>query len=176
MFIVLVLGGVLLLRDTKEVTVPSDQNSNTATYNGNNTAQIDSPTNNTVTARNPSPISQKFSVPTKDGSSLEVTRFLPPNITPSTAGDIYLAGEEVGEKDLYKIAFYAPKQSFSIILLQEPLQNSRLQAEQFLIQKLAITEQDACRLLYFVSVPASVNAFYAGRNLGFSFCPGAEVL
>jgi len=45
-----------------------------------------------------------------------------------------------------------------------------------LLQQLGISEQDACRLRYSVSVPFSVNPLYSGKNLGFSFCPGATPL
>ncbi|MDO8567052.1 MAG: hypothetical protein Q7R58_02785 [bacterium] len=65
---------------------------------------------------------------------------------------------------------------FNIVLLKEPLGAIRLEAEQFLINRLGITEQQACSLNYSIGAPYWVNETYDDKNLGFSFCPGATKL
>lgn len=166
-FVALVLAGLFFFRTSNETPAPTSSTNNTApTPSGSNT----------VTTGVPQQPSQKVLVPGTDGNPVEVISFLPSTINLSNAGDVYLAGEEVGEEDLYRVSFYVPRQSFSIILLQEPLQETRQQAEQFLMQKLGITQVDMCRLYYFVSTPSSINPVYGGITLGFSFCPGATQL
>ena len=65
---------------------------------------------------------------------------------------------------------------FDIVLLKEPLGTVRFKAEQFLVDRLGITEQQACSLNYSIGAPYWVNTIYSDKNLGFSFCPGATVL
>jgi hypothetical protein len=73
--------------------------------------------------------------------------------------------------------FYVEKdQSFTVTLLQEPLAVTRKTAEANLMAKLNISQVDMCRLRYYISVPNDLNPIYAGKNLGFSFCPGATQL
>lgn len=93
-------------------------------------------------------------------------------------GHYYLAGglDPVGSGAPYSIFYVDSDQSFTIDLLQEPLSQTRQDAEQVLMKKLGITTTYMCELRYTVLVPVSVNSFYSGKNLGFSFCPGAVVL
>lgn len=65
---------------------------------------------------------------------------------------------------------------FNIILLKEPLGATRLEAEQFLADRLGVTGQQVCSLNYFVGTPYWVNEAYDDKNLGFSFCAGATTL
>jgi len=44
------------------------------------------------------------------------------------------------------------------------------------MSRLGIGEQEMCQLHYSFSAPYWVNEFYAGRELGFSFCPGSVSL
>ena len=76
----------------------------------------------------------------------------------------------------YLIVYTESDQSFNISLELEPLADTRRQAEQYLMQNLGITQDDMCWLRYAVLVPYEVNQIYAGKNLGFSFCPGATQL
>lgn len=76
----------------------------------------------------------------------------------------------------YLIGYISSTQYFNIELLSEPIGTTRLAAEQFLMNNLGISQSQMCQLNYMVSVPNSVNSQYAGKNLGFSFCPGATVL
>ncbi len=76
----------------------------------------------------------------------------------------------------FSILYIDSIQNFNITLLREPIGDIRLQAEQLLLQRLGISQEKMCGLRYSVGVPESVNSFYAGKNLGFSFCPGAVKL
>jgi hypothetical protein len=76
----------------------------------------------------------------------------------------------------YVIEYIASTEYFNIALLQEPIGNTRLAAEQYLLTNLGITESQACQLNYMVSVPTNVNSEFAGKSLEFSFCPDAITL
>lgn len=97
---------------------------------------------------------------------------------PNNAGQYYLAGGLAPAAGVtpYSIFFVDANQSFNITLLQEPIGDIRAQAESELVRRLGISKEQACLLNYYVGVPAGVNEIYAGRNLGFSFCPGATQL
>jgi len=76
----------------------------------------------------------------------------------------------------FNITFNTTSQSFIIVLLAEPLGRIRQDAEQFLQDRLGISEEQLCTLNYYISTVNGINASYAGKNVGFSFCPGATVL
>jgi len=76
----------------------------------------------------------------------------------------------------YVIEYISATQYFNIALLQEPIGSVREEAQQYLIARLGISQDQLCRLNYMVSVPNYVNSQFTGRNLGFSFCTGATVL
>ena len=76
----------------------------------------------------------------------------------------------------YDIIFVDADQSFQVFLLKNPLGLARRHAEETLLAMLGISQQEACSLTYQVTVAYSINDTYAGRNFGFSFCPGSEVL
>ena len=80
------------------------------------------------------------------------------------------------ENPPYLILYIEASHYFNIELLEEPIADTRVAAEQYLLQHLGITESDMCRLSYMVSVPNRINTIYAGQNLGFSFCIGAVAL
>lgn len=91
-------------------------------------------------------------------------------------GISYLAGEDAGgviAGTPYVIEFISSDYSFTIGLLQVPLGGTRKQAESDLMKQLGISAQEMCMLHYVVLVPFDISEQYAGRNLGFSFCPGA---
>lgn len=67
-------------------------------------------------------------------------------------------------------------QSFVISLTDEPIGHARLVAEQFLLKTLGISDLEMCTLKYYVGATTYVNEQYGGKNLGFSFCPGATKL
>lgn len=69
--------------------------------------------------------------------------------------------------------FYDYHDSIYIIILgSEPLRDVRLEAERALRQALQADEEVLCRLPILVEVPGFVNAFYARKNVGLSFCNG----
>ena len=76
----------------------------------------------------------------------------------------------------FVIEYHNNSKSFIISLKQEPLSQTRKQMEQLLMQQLNLSQDALCRLTYTVTVPYRTNQFYAGENLGFSFCPGSVQL
>lgn len=101
---------------------------------------------------------------TKTTSNIPDSYFLSGGLDPSESGSSF------------SIMYVSTDQSFTISLWQEPLGDVRRQAEAALIRKLGISQEVACALRYTVLVPYKVNPYYAGKNLGLSFCPGAEAL
>lgn len=120
------------------------------------------------------------SVPLVGGQTLQVKDFKkdPATLTSKNLpGHYYLAGGIGSTAGIPFRTFYLESDgSFRITLLQEPLSETRAAAESDLMARLGITEKQMCGLNYIVSVLNSVNPNYPGRNLGFSFCPGAEAL
>ncbi len=90
-------------------------------------------------------------------------------------GVYYLTGNNPKEPN-FTITYIESDSSFTISIFSEPIGDQRRLAEQKLLTQLGISEPLACHLRYVVLVPASVNPLYAGKNLGFSFCPGATPL
>lgn len=76
----------------------------------------------------------------------------------------------------YVIEYIAKTQYFNIMLLAEPIAESRLAAEAHLVQQLDVDENTICEIKYMVSVPNRVNSILSGKNLGFSFCEGSVPL
>jgi hypothetical protein len=76
----------------------------------------------------------------------------------------------------FNIFYNADTQSFTIGIAQEPIGQSRHEAEEFMLSALGIEQDQLCALNYYVGVPYWVNEAYSGKNLGFSFCPGATPL
>jgi len=131
-----------------------------------------------------------FEVAAQDGSIIMTKDFLHNGITiPDTSnkGQYLLAGDlgycvqdpqkcQAGGAKDFNIYYYENTKQFGIGLLDEPLGNVRARMEQFLMQDLGISQQDMCRLKYYVTTTSYVNVTYSGNNLGFSFCPGATPL
>lgn len=177
---VLLLGGVYAYfkiyavpRGTAEQT---DSNQNTLPNNsGSQTVTV--PTSGQSGDANAS----GFMVAAMNGGEIPVKDFTKDPETASTPNipdSYFLAGGiHPGDTDAtYSIMYVKSDKSFTISLWSEPLAEVRRQAEAALIAKLGITEASACALRYAVLVPYRVNEYYTGKNLGFSFCPGAEAL
>ena len=124
---------------------------------------------------------------TTNGETSSVRNFLKDSTTvkdPINSGYYYLGyhmSEGISDSTAtdsppYIIEYISATQYFNIALLQEPIGTTRLAAEQYLMTHLGISQNQMCQLNYMVSVPNRVNSQYAGRNLGFSFCPGATKL
>ncbi|MDO8407703.1 MAG: hypothetical protein Q7S95_00495 [bacterium] len=92
--------------------------------------------------------------------------------------DDYLLAETASrfESQEYQITYHVPDKTYTVSLATEPLGETRQNAEQRFLSLLAVTEDQACALHVNVTTFYSVNQQYAGKNLGFSFCPGATVL
>jgi hypothetical protein len=76
----------------------------------------------------------------------------------------------------FAITYSSSNQFFTIALQQEPIGQARLDAQTFLLQKLGITQDQLCSLNYYLGTDDQTNSTFAGKNLGFSFCPGAVKL
>lgn len=76
----------------------------------------------------------------------------------------------------YTIQFFAADQSFNITLLNKDIWTAREKAEADFLQRLGLTQEEACKLAVNLAVPASVNATAFGGNYGLSFCPGSYPL
>lgn len=76
----------------------------------------------------------------------------------------------IAETPAYVISYYAPDSSFNILIEQLPFATIRAEAESAFLQKLGISEQQACKLKVQVGTPISVDPSYAGQNIGLSFC------
>lgn len=126
----------------------------------------------------PQPPSSKVEIRNRDGAAISVNAFLPDeNATstksvdatgPSSVVPLYWHAE-----GLFSLTFNTSNDYFVVSLIKEPIGAARLAAETYVVQLLGITQDDACRLNYSIIVLENVNPVYAGKNLGFSFCPGA---
>jgi len=110
------------------------------------------------------------------GNSIKVNPFLPASAAGQTEGEFILTGDTVPEPS-YLIKYVSYTDSFTLVLLKEPIAEVRRAGERYLLNLLGVTEADLCLLRYVVVVPESINGIYAPKgNLGFSFCPGAAQL
>jgi hypothetical protein len=168
--ILAVLGAALFVLWPSETPAP-------APYSEVPNTQLNNQTSVSIsTSSDPAPLPvQKVQtiLPTIDGVGVLVKNFLPSDtsLEASEGGDIIIA-----ENEWYRVTYYLPTQGISVFLLQEPLGDARHLAESHVIELLGITQSDACRIFHLVAAPGEVNAVYAGKNLGFSFCPGATAL
>lgn len=84
---------------------------------------------------------------------------------------------QLADTEDYNIAYFRKGNSFIISLFNTPFGTSRKNAEQELLSKLGISQQEACNLSIRVTVPQSYDLIagtnYSGRDLGLSFCPGS---
>lgn len=118
-------------------------------------------------------------VPTdSDAPEDVVTDFRTDGITiadPNNPGMYIIAGGDMPTETgaPYSIIYFEKDQQFNITLFKEPIAETRIAAEQELMARAGLSEDIMCRMKYWLAVPYSYNEFYAGRNLGFSFCPGA---
>ena len=122
----------------------------------------------------------------------EGTSFSIPDLTkdPGTAPEPYVATQyilaeyclseegctnaEAGEG--FRVVYEERDQSFDVLLLAEPLRETRAKAEQYLALKLELTPAQLCSLNISVGTINAINGFYAGEELGLSVCPGAVQL
>lgn len=132
----------------------------------------------------------KLSIKSAAGGFIITNDFIHNGVTianTSNPGNYLLAGNlghclsnpelcQAAPVDNFSVYYYGQSQVFNITLTKEPIGQARLDAENFLLQELGITKTQMCNLDYSVGVTVYLNEQYAGKNLGFSFCPGATVL
>ncbi len=132
----------------------------------------------------------RVSVPGNNGIPIEVKDFSQNGESVADAvnpGSYVLAGSvgyclEDGtcphgaDTDAFSIAYEGSSQSFNIALLKEPLGETREDAEDFLRDRLGISDAQLCSLNYYLGVPYFVNERFSGENLKFSFCTDATTL
>lgn len=147
---------------------PASRPSSTVTLPSSGAVTVPPSTTDQSGSRIPIPIQNGTVITTKDfihtGTTIE---------DPANAGNYYLTGSSTQG---FAIGYRTPAQFFTIALEQEPLGATRLAAEHFLMTKLGISESQMCALPYYLGTDVHTNSLYAGRNLGFSFCPGAVAL
>jgi hypothetical protein len=110
------------------------------------------------------------------GAKIIVNDFVDNGVTvpdPSNVGKYYLTSFSSTE---FAISYDASTQFFTIALQQEPIGHARLDAQQYLQQALGISQNQLCYLNYYLGTDDHTSDTYAGKNLGFSFCPGATAL
>ena len=136
------------------------------------------------------PVRGTLTIQTVSGTTLEVRDFTrdPEVLADAVNPGSYVLAGELGyclpdgscpfASDVrdFSITYTEDYQAFTITLLKEPVGETRRAAEGFLREKLALNDANLCLLRYHIGVPSFVNETYTGRNLGFSFCPGAVKL
>lgn len=73
----------------------------------------------------------------------------------------------------FNVIFNTTNNSFAVALLKEPLAESRVLAENFLLSRLSISREELCALDVFVSTTYTINPYYAGVDVGFATCDGS---
>ncbi|MDE1919618.1 MAG: hypothetical protein KGH56_02855 [Patescibacteria group bacterium] len=153
---------------------------------------INGATGSSLQYATPPPAAQAMTmtIASQDGSAVVVNDFIHNNMTipdAANAGRYLLAGNlgyclsdqrqcQAAPAENFNVYYNSAIQSFAIALTKEPIGQARAVMEQFLLSTLGITQQQLCSLNYLVSVPSYVNPQFSGKNLGFSFCPGATPL
>jgi hypothetical protein len=89
--------------------------------------------------------------------------------TPDEYGNTVFAEED----RLYSIQYFTQDKTFNVTLLSVKLLDARVAAEKKLMEKLAISKEDLCKIKVYVGVPFNVNSELAGGNLGISSCVGS---
>jgi hypothetical protein len=143
-----------------------------------------------VTSSTTSQTSGTIALAAQNGSTVVTADFIHNGVTiydSANAGRYMLAGNlgyclsnpqqcQAAPSTNFNVYYNSGPQSFTITLTKEPIGQARFAMEQFMLRTLGITEQQMCNLNYLVGVTIYVNSQYTGKNLGFSFCPGATVL
>ena len=73
----------------------------------------------------------------------------------------------------FDILYNENNDSYAVALGREPLSETRQKAEQFLLDRLRMSEAELCSMNILVTTTYDVNQFLAGEDLGLSFCPGS---
>ncbi len=136
------------------------------------------------------PEAKMMSITLRDGTVVTTSNFIRNGVTladKANSGNYLLAGNlgtcltdqskcQAGTAADFNAYYDVATQVFTINLTSEPIGQSRLDAEQFLEVTLGLSQAQMCGLNYYLGVTLPVNQQFAGKNLGFSFCPGATAL
>ncbi len=116
-----------------------------------------------------------LTIMSRDRKSFQVPDFTKQNQPPTAnAQDGYnIAGSGASA---FHILYFPLDSSILVSLYAEPLGDTRLAAESALRTALGLSNSQLCSLLVSVRTSSDVNPYYAGKELGLSFCPGATVL
>lgn len=123
-------------------------------------------------------VTEIVGIMTKTGAQMQTRDFLADDdvVLFDEGAGTYLISEEQGVNNpLYQI-FYFDGGGITISLQDEDLNFARARAETALQEKLGLSLLEMCSLQIRVTTPWSVSDKFSGRDLGLSFCPGAEVL
>ncbi len=137
-----------------------------------------------------SQFAQSTTITTQDASTITTKDFIHNGVTiPDTTnvGWYLLAGNlgyclskpeqcQAAPSTNFNVSYNSKLESFLITLTKEPIGQARLDMEEFMIHTLGLSQAQMCSLNYYVGVTRYVNEQYTGKNLGFSFCPGATIL
>lgn len=131
-----------------------------------------------ISEQNPFPSAGSIAASTTPPTGRSIGDILKSSDTIQLGPDDYIIAETASryQSQEYQITYHAPDGVFTVSLEAEPLRQTREHAERRFLALLGITQNQACMLRVNVTTLWSVNPTYAGRNLGFSFCPGAAVL
>mgnify|MGYP003394998574 CR=1 FL=1 len=147
--------------------------SSSTPYSGQGTAISTFPTTGSVT--NPR---NTVSIRTANGKNIQTKDFLKdPDIwkDPMNSG-YYSLGHHFSSgtpPPPYDIQYIEASNFFNVGLFQEPIAQSRKEAEKYMMEHLGISPTQMCELNYSVGTTNWVNGFYSGQDLRFSFCPGS---
>lgn len=128
-----------------------------------------------ATSTTPDPTNQ-IPVTIQNGKTISSINFIHNGVTladSSNEGNYLLTGSVTNG---FSIGYRAPADFFTIALEKEPLGEMRIAAENYLLSALGVSKSQLCSLRYYIGTDVHTNSFYAGKNLGFSFCPGAVAL
>ncbi|MEM9336535.1 MAG: hypothetical protein AAGA35_01610 [Patescibacteria group bacterium] len=115
----------------------------------------------------------RISVSGTQGRSVTVNNIQKLHETVTFDGENYKFADNSLNEAGYEILFHAPDESFLISLESPPLKQARIAAEAELLEKLGISETDACQLTIRVATSLRVSETFGAKELGLSFCPGS---
>jgi len=124
--------------------------------------------------------SEEITLVLQGGKTVTVSNFTkePETKVDAQNAGFYLIGQgsSAVRDTSFDITYIAATDFFNISLMQTPIKDARLRAEQYLITTLGLDTDEMCQLRYSVATPSFVSEAYAGTDLRFSFCEDAIAL
>lgn len=118
----------------------------------------------------PSPTESPINIPLPTGETVEVSGVPIKNPYISPVELSKNADSLMVRTDKYDLVYIKPYEQFLITINASPFESNRLEAEQAFLERLEISQEEACSLNVFVSTPYSVNPDESGTNYRLSFC------